>query len=484
MRAARSGVGSTQVLASLAGLTLLAYGGWGAVGAAYFLLPGAGVPLWVGSCTIGCVCMALAWFVSRRPSPEWFAGNAPVHGVHLTFAICIGVLLRVSLAAAYPAPQWSDARTYLEIARTVLETGTYRLDGDFPWSNTVAYWPPGTVFWLLPWLANVGTGRWTLVLGNLVLATGSMIMLWRLVAARWGRSCALAVVALFAIWPNHAFHALFVSKEYLAQFLLLAATWLQFGERDGAADESRPIRSLLAGACCGAAMLTQPSTIMVPAILAVALVLGGVPVRAVLARTVVVFAGVALIVAPWSLRNYLVLDHFVLINTANGISLLEAAQPGAAGDWAEIPKGVLEDSLGEVERSRIARSLAIAWIIENPSEWLRAAVVRQLWFLGQSHRGAFLAMANEMVIGGGHYATWKFASDFFMLIVWFAVAACGARALRSPSAAPPFMLFCVGVLVYFLAMHSVFGSGGRHQPIPGAYALMLAGMGVVRSRLP
>lgn len=457
------------MMRSIGSLLTIGYGLLGTMAALYFLLPGSGAVLWGGCLAGGLLALALAWLVTQRPV------TISNPGAWLLGAIIVAVLFRTVSYYFYPAPHWSDSRTYFHLTDVLVRTGEYRLDEpNYPWSHTRAYWPPGVVFWFVPWVLAFGAERWVILANNAILTVICILLIWSIARAHFGTAAAVISCVLYAIWANHAFHAMFVSKEYVAQTLLLGAIALLFPNPDFSARPSAG-KCIVSGIFIGFASLCHPGMLAIPGILVVTFLFRRFSIPSMLRIGILMAIGMFGVILPWTARNYHVLGKFVLTNTANGISLLEASNDAGGADWAPVPETMFPSDIDEADRSTMAKQMAITWIRNNPKTWVKNGVLRQLWLLGESSRGAKIAMNNHLVVEGWHWPFWRGYSNFQMLVVWALLAATGLAAWRKPYLITPFFACCLLILFYFLGVHSVYGSGGRHQLIPGVFAIFLAG---------
>ncbi|MCC6586462.1 MAG: glycosyltransferase family 39 protein [Bryobacterales bacterium] len=450
-------------------LATVAYGLWGAMAAFYFLLPGSGAVLWAGCLAGSLLAAAFAWLATQRS----IAISNPA--AWLVGALIVAVLFRTVSYYFYPAPHWSDSRTYFHLTEVLVKTGEYRLDQpNYPWTHTRAYWPPGVVFWFVPWVLAFGAERWVILANNAILTVVCILLLWRIARAHFGATAAVISCVLYAIWANHAFHAMFVSKEYVAQMLLLGAIALLFPSPKF---PTRPAawKCMVSGIFMGFASLCHPGMLAIPGVLVLTFLFRRFSIPMALRIGILMAIGMFGVILPWTARNYHVLGKFVLTNTANGISLLEASSETGGADWAPVPEGIFPPNIDEVDRSAMANNIAVAWIRNNPKTWVKNGILRQLWLLGESSRGARIAMNNYLVVQGWQWPFWRIYSNAQMLVVWALMAATGLAAWRKPHIVTPFFGCCLLILFYFLAIHTVFGSGGRHQLIPGVFAIFLAG---------
>lgn len=177
--------------------------------------------------------------------------------------------------------------------------------------------------------------------------------------------------------------------------------------------------------------------------------------------TIAMAVGVALIMAPWTWRNYERLDAFVPLTTAGGLTIA-LANNDVAGS-AQAREGLPQTPDGEVETDRALRDFAVGWIEDHPAEFAKRVperlvrtfdpvtrlnkgvfappelrwVARTVWFgvvvlmfvgLVQHHRGRWLPplsfavlLTGQVVVFGGGFRFLIPALPF--LALWAVVGA-------------------------------------------------------------
>ena len=111
-------------------------------------------------------------------------------------------------------------------------------------------------------------------------------------------------------------------------------------------------RWLVPGLLLGALTLTRPEYLGVAVLLALVVFVGGArdEWRTTLARAAVMLAGLALVVAPWTIRNAVALDRFVPVSTGGGQVLFTGAYIPSDGDPERVGEEVLERHPGLTRR--------------------------------------------------------------------------------------------------------------------------------------
>lgn len=378
--------------------------------------------------------------------------------------IGIGLGLRLAWIALFPSTPGSDGGTYLMLADQLLSSGTYETDG------TYAYWPIGYPLFLSAWLWALPSAKWAYLCANLAQFVVAAYGIHRLANLLGGARAGRVATALFAVWPNMVFNTATPEKEMLVLAILPWALFLLLQVLQG---QSR-WRALASGALLGAATLIQPSLQFLPFVGAILLLIAIPGIKHSLAPAAFIILGAALIVTPWTLRNHLVFDSFVLVSTNGGDNLYRANNPLATGGY--VARGEVDlSSLGELERDTKGRQLALAWIRTHPEAFRELAVEKLIRFMGDDAVGVY----NTLKVGrasdnGILYAAAKAWANAFWMLVWFCLAAScfavGHRQLPSPLARAPLWLW-----LYLLSLHTLFESAGKyHVPMIWVLCVLLA----------
>lgn len=394
--------------------------------------------------------------VESSPPKTWALGVA-----------ALGIGLRVGWALLFPVDPSSDARTYVNLARGLLDEGSYETDGTF------AYWPPGYPFFLLGWLAIIDSTRAAILSANLALFLVSLWLMSRIgdLSARpaVGRLAGL----LIACWPSVWMGAAIAQKEQLLIPVLLAILLCFELGMNGSTLSRRTAALAGTGLLLGYATLVQPSLQLLITVLLCRTVLHRATVRRKVASLSLVVIAAALVIGAWTVRNYQVFDSFVLVSTNGGSVLYRANNPLATGGYT--PAGEISlKGIGELEANARGLALGKEWIISNPTAFLRLAAWKQILFLGDDSAGAFDSLRRGSTDSPKIvFVAAKAASNFFWLTVWLVCATCLAARLAPNTTYPPVVLGLMLGFLYLYALHSVFESSGRyHVPVLGLLAVV------------
>ena len=364
--------------------------------------------------------------------------------------IAAGLFVRViSWALIEPAAS-SDGAAYLKLANQLLAGQGY--GGE----QARAYWPPGLAFALVPLLAAFESSTALLVFALVTYLIASWGML------RLGEQVRLEAwvvwpLAVLAVWPTHVLMSGLPEKELIVIALLPWILWAALKTT------SRLSYALLAGVLVGAVTLVQPSFQLLPFFAMVLAALYGAPLLRLLPALGLSLLGAAIVIAPWTYRNHVVLGQTVLVSTNGGSNLYRANNELATGGYVQVGKVDVE-ALPELESDRVGKELAVEWIRENPKEFLQLTAARVLLFPGDHSYGAFAAFrADPDRIPKWSYLGLKAGTAATWLLMWALVAGAAWRLWLHRQSVRPELLFVLVPWLYLSGIHAFFESGSKYH---------------------
>jgi 4-amino-4-deoxy-L-arabinose transferase-like glycosyltransferase len=252
-----------------------------------------------------------------------------------------------------------------------------------------AGWPPGFPF-VMSILYRIFGERLSLALAlNVVLSTAAVVLLYLVAERMMGRTEARAAGGFLTILPG----PLFLTGVYLSETMFI------FGIVGFLALlvflPDRRWTAVVLGVALGLTALTRGEGLLMW-IIPLAAWWGFHTRREWLARAAILFVAMALTIAPWTIRNLIVLDAFVPVaNNASG-TLWSGHNPDANG-WIVNPKAPPDEPLGdgswEVNRTRQLRREAVDWALHNPLKEL-GLIPRRLIMLNQGSAGSLQGWLN------------------------------------------------------------------------------------------
>ena len=239
--------------------------------------------------------------------------------------LLIGLAVRVWGATHPVVEPGPDADAYTSLARSLYEDQRY---GSSDWS-------PGLPL-LLSAVYYLTGGEHPLIARLVIAGLGALMVLFTFQIGRRiaGVAAGLVAAGLVATYPTYIENTAQFLSEPLAGFLLagglLAMLW--------AAEQPRLLAWALPGLTFGALILTRPeyqAIVVLFAGFALWRVRRGADLRRGVAAACIVLAAAGLVVAPWMVRNRIVLDKWVPVSTGGGKALFVATY--LPGDGRQVP---------------------------------------------------------------------------------------------------------------------------------------------------
>lgn len=289
----------------------------------------------------------------------------------LLLILGVGVGLRLGwLWFQWDASFVLDEQEYVRIARDVREGGYLGEVDDPRWIR-----PPLFPLWLA---LTLGPGNHLLLarLGQVFLGGVLMVLLYRVTRSAWGdRRSALVCAALAALSLPLIVFSNYLMAEMLLLVLLcgLLLVLLALARRPQHPGRSRYGLAALAGVLLGLAMLTKPIALAaIPATLGAA-VAGGQSWRRRVGYALLVLVGVAVVLAPWAVRNGLVYDRFIPLDTTGGYNLWIGNRPPGQGG------AIFEETMRTTYPNPSDRSAAFAALAWNHMHRFPVSTMGQIW---------------------------------------------------------------------------------------------------------
>ena len=427
------------------------------------LAAGAAVALWAWRDRCAALLTALGVRLARIPRRRWLAAT-----------IAIGAALRIAWVMAFPSPFVSDAWDYSQLGAQLARGEAYHSTGGY------AEWPPGLPLVLAVHFLVFGVGHAAVAVANLLLFAGALLTAFALALRLAGEAAARLATLLLALWPNLVALSGVPSKEMVLAFLLplLLLVYLQAGE--AGTPGRRAALGLAAGAVLGYSTLTQPGVMLIVAIFPIFELLRRTPLLKIAGRTALLVAGMAVVIAPWTMRNQRVFHQFVLVSTNGGSVFYRANNPLATGGWIKNGERSLA-GYDEITANRLGFQWGKEWVREHPGQFLRLGLRKQVLFLGDDANGVYETLKRGLDLGGPFYAGLKLLANAWWWGVW-ALALVAFLVHRTWHRRPEVILSLLAIL-YLWAIDSVFESGSRHHlPAVALLAVLAAGTAAMPRR--
>lgn len=362
---------------------------------------------------------------ARHATASWLSHRWAIPAI---LVLCL--VSRIAVAVAWPQQPFSDGAFYLERAAE-LATGRGYMEA----GHATAFWPVGHPLLLAGADRLFGPGMTGAVALNVLASLATLaLMMWFgsyvLKAPLAGRAAAL----LYAVYPAHIVYVGTSLSEPAAAAAGMAGLSALVAAR------GRWAWLLGAGLMFGLATLMRTQMLLFP----IGALIGVVWVQRCGWRTgaraaLPLALGMAVIVAPWSLRNLAELGTPAL-STNGGIALITGANDRATGDHMLLDPAELDRARKVPAAERISRQVevdgnlraaAVRWIADHPGEWL-ALGVRKVAILWSKDTDAFWSLQASYPRAAPAIAAGQAVNQlFYLLLLALAVPALwtGARAL-------------------------------------------------------
>jgi 4-amino-4-deoxy-L-arabinose transferase-like glycosyltransferase len=417
----------------------------------------------------------------------------PRFGAAVWALLAVALVLRLAFAVATPDYRLTgDARDYDGHARSIAAGEGY--SRTLAHGRPTAFRPPGFPY-VLAAAYRVGGVQETpsqrrihvarvaqSLIGTIVVA-----LIGLLAAQLWGRRVGLIALALAAIYLPLILVGGSVISEPLFDVFLLGALIAAVQHRRSAA---RYRFAVLAGALAGLAILTRANAIALLAPLAVAAWDGRTRwTWRALGQPAALIVVAALVVAPWTVRNGVVLHAFVPVSTQLGSALAGTYNEEARtdrrdpGSWRSVQHVAAYRSLWarirqtpEPELERRLRAQALRYAADHPlyvAEVGWWSTLRTLDLAGL-HRSRATAATIGIEPGwatAGVFCFWVFGA--------LALAGCATRRARL---APAFV-WAVPVLMLLSVVFLVVETPRYRTPID-PFVILLAALALAAARDP
>jgi hypothetical protein len=283
-----------------------------------------------------------------------------LRSVHPLVAVTLaGAILRVAWwAIAQPGPV-SDYLGYRSMAFRLWDTGEYTRLGE-----ATAWRTPGYPLFLAGGMVVSRSDRWLSLL-NVGLSTAAIPLVW-LLARRLGLSSRMALcsAAIGCVSPALLLWAPVLGSENL-QVLALLGAWC-------VALAPQPTRGsvIACGLLFGFAVLVRPESGFYLLALPLLLSLTGAAGRDIARRAGVIALIAVAVVAPWYVRNEIVVGDGAGLSTTGGVNFHIAHRDDGYGWYDTDNVGPLA-GLGELAASREGYELGLDHVREEPFDLLR-----------------------------------------------------------------------------------------------------------------
>jgi len=363
----------------------------------------------------------------------------------------------------------SDSVAYDQFARNLVDYGVYGWTKEQPFT----FWPPGTSFLYAAVFRLFGYGYSKIVVLNILLSCAIIVVTGRVAARLYSKEVALFAMLVLAAWPTLIMFTTLLASELPYLFLTMAAidAWTIH-------NRSPALRGTTAGILLGAASLVRPLALMLPFVYGAAVLFerGHSRQRWCTQLTIIAacITAMAVLISPWTWRNYQLYGDPVLISTNGGATLWMGNSPGARGDYAEIPERL--DGLNDNEMSKVLGAEAKQFILSDPLGF----VVRTIRKIGMLYSNESIGVNwNAKGIQNAFGSSGLIVLKRFTQITWaiiFLLSITGGLILFRKQRWRAFCSPIVFSIFFYTVVHGVIVSQDRYHVVFAAQLTILAGV--------
>ena len=223
------------------------------------------------------------------------------------------LLVRLVILAIFPAPALDEsAQIYLRAAHLLMD-GKGFIDPSFP-----VYNPPLYPVFIAICLSLFGDDQVSVKIVQAVVDSLTMVLIYFVMKEIFDVETALLSAGILSLYPFSAYLAISIASEPLFTFFLSCFVLsIVYAVRS-----TKVSHYFVTGILLGLATLTRGTTQFVPLMFPVMLILLGRRGR----ESIICYAAFCLtfvlVILPWTVRNYEVLDDFIPVATGGGIVVL------------------------------------------------------------------------------------------------------------------------------------------------------------------
>ena len=342
-----------------------------------------------------------------------------------------------------------------------------------------AQWPPGYPFILAGIYKAFGYNVLGAKILNVVAGAATCLLIYALGARVLNRKAGLLGALIFALFPSAVQFTALIATESIFPVIMLLLILLAIGF--GRQQDVSPLKLLALGALAGLASLVRSEAPVLLAMIFIAWIATRFSWRRFFGHGALMAIGAVAVIAPWTVRNALVMDAFIPVSSAAGHTFLTGHREDPYDPLAIFPEAELQEKYNylpfperevKVEREAMKEGLEYMW--GHPTE--------ELQHLGEKFRQFYtddsdaLRWVNgkpePLPLSADEYNTWRTITDryYYAIMALFVISIPFWISFRDYN-----RLLLVLVIVGWNAAHLVFFPGPRyHAPLAPLFSLFAA----------
>lgn len=352
--------------------------------------------------------------------------------------------------------------------------------GSWLFFKASAMYPPGHDFLTKAVRFILGDSSLTTILFTSAMVTFASWLVYRVAGMAYGEAAGRLAGLVLALYPAWLIYGNF-EYDLLLGTLLLLLVYLFF---------VRPPQShrfwylAVFGLILGFTCLVKPIATIFPLAALIIYLASNLSFGQAVKRTVTLGAFMLLAIAPWTVRNYILMDHFVLVSTNSGIVLHTSNNPDSDGREMTSPlMRPLPGDTDEVEKDRRHLRQAFEWIVHNPMQFLKLTGYRVTWTWGSDTTfvDSNSVLHGKLSPGAMNAVKGVVQVAYLALVIVWGV---GLILYRRAILASTLPLVILSPIVYIWMLHLVCQAHGQHHlPVMPFVIILASGTLVLRAGL-
>jgi hypothetical protein len=382
--------------------------------------------------------------------------------IFLILIVFAFVLPRIALLVAASGLPTSDSKWYFDRAVSIAHGNGYAFDG-----TPTALWPVGYPGFLSLLFSIFPESPETGLVANFFLGAITVICAFHIfralpISTNW----ALFGAFTLSIYPNFIFYQNLLLSELLMTTLLSLSLL-------GIITARHKYQFLLTGILFGLACLVKSQILFFPLFVLVYDIWHNPRRLPVIGKYLILALGMVIVIAPWTVRNYMVFDRFILVQSNGGLALYLGNNAsftwGGAGGM--LPADINQRLPDEIGMNDKTTATALRFITSHPIEVLKRVPYKLYRFFRHDSQGIGSLLRSNAA--AGRDLSWLpalFPLSFWYHTIIMSLGMLSIGAVFLPSLRNRAHLILLAVIFYFALISAIFfGEGRFHIPILPAF---------------
>lgn len=316
----------------------------------------------------------------------------------IAFLFAFSLLVRLLTLAIFPAPELDgSAGVYLRAAHLLMD-GKGFSDPAFPVLN-----PPLYPVFIAICLSLFGDDLVSVIIVQAVVDSLTIVVVYFIMKEVFDVETALLSAGILSLYPYSLYLTMSIASEPLFTFFLsgfvLSSVY--------AVRSTKAWHYCVSGILLGLATLMRGTTQFVPLMFPVMLILLGKRGRDSIFCYAALCLTFVLVILPWTVRNYVVLDDFIFVGTTGGIVFLQGSSEkfltidgGKSEMYKHIPPAGSKDSQKDKFYARAALEINMVHLQTDPLGFVSfmAKKLARLWYATESGKNHILILLSQLPI--------------------------------------------------------------------------------------